>query len=203
MGLGSKYSSKIAPLDQLHGEGVVMKWLLLLGLVGSLGLLVMRMATAGEVPKAGQAAPEFSLPDQNGKQHKLADYSGKWLVLYFYPKDDTPGCTQEACAFRDDLHLLSALGVEVVGVSLDDSSSHAEFAKKYHLPFPLLADKNADVAARYGVLLNLGLFKMARRYTFLISPQGKISKVYDKVETSRHSKEIIEDLKLLLAEPKH
>lgn len=176
---------------------------MLLGLLGALLLLLMRMAQAGEVAKVGQAAPDFSLPDQDGKQHKLADYSGKWLVLYFYPKDDTPGCTQEACAFRDDLHLLTALGAEVVGVSLDDSSSHATFAKKYHLPFPLLADSSSDVAARYGVLLNLGLFKVAKRYTFLINPQGKISKVYDKVETSRHSKEIIDDLKLLLAQAKH
>ena len=176
-----------------------MKWLILLGLVSALLVLLIRMAQAGELPRVGHAAPDFSLPDQEGKLHKLADYSGKWLVLYFYPKDDTPGCTQEACAFRDDLHQLTALGAEVIGVSLDDSSSHAAFAKKYHLPFPLLADKSSEVAARYGVLLNLGLFKMARRYTFLINPQGKIGKVYDKVETSRHSREIIDDLKMLQA----
>ena len=177
-----------------------MKWLILFGLAGALALLLMRMAQAGELPKVGQKAPNFSLPDQNLKQHHLADYSGKWLVLYFYPKDDTPGCTQEACAFRDDFHQFNALGAEVVGVSLDDSSSHAEFAQKYHLPFPLLAGKNSDIADRYGVMLNLGLFKMARRYTFLINPQGNISKVYSKVETSRHSKEIIDDLKKLLSE---
>jgi peroxiredoxin Q/BCP len=180
-----------------------MKWLILFGLAASLAMLLVRIAQGEEVPKAGQAAPGFNLPDQNGKLHKLMDYSGKWLVLYFYPKDDTPGCTQEACAFRDDLAQLTALGAEVVGVSLDDSSSHAAFAKKYHLPFPLLAGNNSDVAARYGVLLNLGLFKVAKRYTFLINPQGKISKVYDSVETSRHSREIIEDLKLLIAEQKH
>jgi len=178
-----------------------MKWLILLGLVSALALLVMRAVYAAEVAKAGQAAPSFSLPDQLGKLHTLLDYNGRWLVLYFYPKDDTPGCTQEACAFRDDLHQLTALGAAVVGVSLDDSSSHVEFAKKYHLPFPLLADQSSDVAGRYGVLLNLGVFKMAKRYTFLINPQGVISKVYDKVETSRHSKEIIEDLKILAAKP--
>jgi peroxiredoxin Q/BCP len=172
-----------------------MKWLMLLGLLSALALLVSRMALAGEVPQAGQAAPDFNLPDQNGKQHRLQDYAGKWLVLYFYPKDDTPGCTQEACAFRDDLHQLSGLGAQVVGISVDDSSSHAAFAKKYHLPFPLLADSKAAVAASYGVLLNLGVTRVARRYTFLIDPQGRISKVYDKVETSRHSREIIEDLK--------
>jgi thioredoxin-dependent peroxiredoxin len=175
----------------------------LFGLAGAMVLALMRMAQAGEVPKAGQAAPDFNLPDQHGKLHKLMDYSGKWLVLYFYPKDDTPGCTQEACFFRDDLVQLTALGAEVAGVSLDDSSSHAAFAQKYHLPFPLLADKNSEVAARYGVLMNLGLFKMAKRYTFLINPQGRISKVYDSVETSRHSKEIIEDLKSFIAEQKH
>ena len=173
---------------------------MLLGLAGVLGLLLIRMTQAGELPKVGQNAPDFNLPDQNRVQHSLSDYSGKWLVLYFYPKDDTPGCTQEACAFRDDWFKLSALGAAVVGVSLDDSESHAEFAQKYHLPFPLLAGKNTDVADRYGVILNLGLFKMARRYTFLIDPQGKIKKIYDKVETSRHSGEIIGDLKKLIAE---
>ncbi|HEY6095981.1 MAG TPA: peroxiredoxin [Gallionellaceae bacterium] len=174
-----------------------MKWLMLLGLLGALALLISRMAQAGEVPRAGQVAPGFVLPDQNGKMHSLAEYAGRWLVLYFYPKDDTPGCTQEACAFRDDLHRLTELGAQVVGISVDDSSSHAEFARKYHLPFPLLADSKATVAADYGVLLNLGVLKVAKRYTFLIDPQGRISKVYDKVETSHHSTEIIEDLKQL------
>jgi peroxiredoxin Q/BCP len=172
-----------------------MKWILLAGLVGTMLLLLVRMAYAGDLPKVGDGAPDFSLPDQTGKLHRLADYAGKWLVLYFYPKDDTPGCTQEACTFRDDLHQLTALGAVVVGVSLDDSSSHEAFANKYHLPFPLLSGKNSDVAERYGVLLNLGIFKITKRYTFLIDPQGKINKVYDKVETSRHSQEIIEDLK--------
>jgi peroxiredoxin Q/BCP len=179
-----------------------MKWLILFGLIGTLVLVFTKMARAGELPKAGQAAPDFSLPDQNGLVHSLKEFSGKWLVLYFYPKDDTPGCTQEACAFRDDLHKLAALGAEVVGVSVDDGKSHAEFAKKYHLPFPLLADSNKEVAARYGVLMNLLFIKIAKRYTFLIDPQGNISKVYDKVETSRHSQEIIEDLNKLLAATK-
>lgn len=174
-----------------------MKWLILFGLVGSILLLVVRMASASDLPKVGEAAPDFTLPDQEGKLHSLAKYANQWLVLYFYPKDDTPGCTQEACNFRDDLHQLTALGAAVVGVSLDDSSSHEAFAKKYNLPFPLLAGKGSDVAERYGVLLNLGFFKITKRYTFLIDPQGKISKVYEKVDTSRHSKEIIEDLKKL------
>ena len=174
-----------------------MKWLsLLLPVVGVLGwFLANQVVRAGEVPKVGQLAPGFNLPDQNGQMHSLQEFSGKWLVLYFYPKDDTPGCTKEACSFRDDLHKLVALDAQVVGISVDDSNSHAEFSKKYHLPFPLLADKSTEVAERYGVLLNLVFSKVAKRYTFLIDPQGKINKVYDKVDTSRHSTEIIEDLK--------
>ena len=154
----------------------------------------VRLGYASELPRIGQPAPAFSLPDQNGKAHTLGDYKGRWVVLYFYPKDDTPGCTQEACTFRDDLHKLTALGAQVIGVSVDDTASHAEFAKKYHLPFPLLADKEGRIAASYGALTNLGLVKFARRYTFLIDPQGKVAKSYLKVDTSRHSQEIVDDL---------
>jgi len=172
-----------------------MKWLAaVVALVVFASLLVARAARAGELPEVGKPAPDFNLPDQHGKQHTLRDYRGKWLVLYFYPKDDTPGCTKEACAFRDDLNQITELGAQVVGVSVDDSESHAEFAKKYRLSFPLLADKTTETAARYGALMNLGFMKLARRYTFLIDPQGNIGKIYLSVETSRHSKEIIEDL---------
>lgn len=173
-----------------------MKWLAIVAaLIIFAALLTARAARAGDLPEVGKPAPGFKLPDQHGRQHSLQDYRGKWLVLYFYPKDDTPGCTQEACAFRDDLHQLSEMDAQVIGVSVDDSESHAEFAKKYNLPFPLLADKNGEVAASYGALLNLGILKLARRFTFLIDPQGNIKKDYLSVETSRHSKEIIEDLK--------
>jgi peroxiredoxin Q/BCP len=140
-----------------------MKWLILFGLISALVLVFSSIARSGELPKVGQVAPDFSLQDQNGATHNLKEFSGKWLVLYFYPKDDTPGCTQEACAFRDDLHKLTAMGAQVVGISVDDGKSHAEFAQKYHLPFPLLADSDKEVAARYGVLLNLGLIKIATR----------------------------------------
>lgn len=177
-----------------------MKWLAVVAAIFIfMALFVARAARAGDLPEVGQPAPDFRLPDQNGHQHALPDYRGKWLVLYFYPKDDTPGCTQEACAFRDDLNLLTEMGAQVVGVSVDDSESHAEFAKKYHLPFPLLADKSGAVADSYGALLNLGIVKLARRFTFLIDPNGNISREYLSVETSRHSKEIIEDLKKLIA----
>ncbi len=176
------------------------KILIIFSMLSILALLIAsQLARAGELPKIGAVAPDFSLPDQNGKIYTLADFQGKWLVLYFYPKDDTPGCTEEACNFRDDLSKLAGLGAQVVGISVDESQSHADFAKKYSLPFPLLADKDAEVTKRYAVLRNLGILKLARRYTFLIDPHGKVNKIYDKVATSRHSKEIIEDLTKLVA----
>jgi thioredoxin-dependent peroxiredoxin len=177
-----------------------MKLLIGLGLVALLSLLLsIRLSQASDLPAQGQPAPAFDLPDQTGKSHTLKQYAGRWVVLYFYPKDDTPGCTQEACAFRDDLGKLTALGAQVIGVSVDDTASHAEFAAKYHLPFPLLADKNGAVATRYGALRNFGVVKFAKRYTFLIDPQGRIAQTYLKVDTSRHSDEIIRDLTKLTA----
>lgn len=161
-------------------------------LIAFLGYLSISKANAA--PMTGNPAPSFDLPDAKGVRHTLESYRGKWLVLYFYPKDDTPGCTQEACSFRDDLHKLEKLGASVVGVSVDDSSSHAEFAKKYHLPFPLLSDKDGKVAASYGALSNFLVVKIAKRYTFLISPDGVLKKQYLSVNTSRHSQQIIDDL---------
>lgn len=177
-----------------------MKWLVVVAaIIVIAALFVARAARASNLPVAGQPAPDFALQDQNGKTQALRDYRGKYLVLYFYPKDDTPGCTEEACAFRDDLSQISEMGAEVVGVSVD--ASHAEFAKKYHLPFPLLADKDGQVAASYGALLDIGIAKFARRFTFLIDPQGNVARLYLNVETSRHSKEIIADLKNISAGP--
>jgi peroxiredoxin Q/BCP len=160
-------------------------------------LFVLMGAAKAEVPAVGAAAPGFSLSDQNGSLRRLAEWRGKWVVLYFYPKDDTPGCTAEACAFRDDLAQLTALGAQVVGVSVDDTVSHKAFAAKYSLPFPLLADATAEVARQYGALSDWLVMKVAKRYTFLIDPAGRIAKVYLSVDASRHSTEIIGDLKLL------
>ncbi|GIK25281.1 MAG: peroxiredoxin [Betaproteobacteria bacterium] len=157
----------------------------------------MACAVAAGVPAVGTPAPEFALPDQAGRTVRLADFRGKWVVLYFYPKDDTPGCTEQACTFRDDQAALTLLGAQVVGVSLDDTASHAAFAKKYNLPFPLLADIGARVSASYGAVTNLVVAKFAKRYTFLIDPQGRIAKAYLNVDTARHSAEIIADLKRL------
>jgi peroxiredoxin Q/BCP len=177
-------------------KGKSMKFLLIILLLG-VGLFLIRSSYANSIPAVGSKAPAFDLPDAKNEMRRLADYQGKWLILYFYPKDDTPGCTKEACHFRDDLAQLTKLGGQVVGVSVDDTSAHADFAKKYNLPFPLLSDKDGKVAANYGALTDLGLFKMAKRYTFLIDPNGLIAKQYLSVDTSRHSQEIIDDLKEL------
>ncbi|MDE2599372.1 MAG: peroxiredoxin [Rhodocyclaceae bacterium] len=154
-------------------------------------------AHAADVPMAGSLAPTFALKDQGGKVQKLEDYRGKWVVLYFYPKDDTPGCTEEACKFRDDMMEITQMGAQVLGISVDDSASHAKFAAKYNLPFPLLADEGGTTAKAYGAFSDWGLFGIAKRYTYLIDPQGRIAKVYLKVDTSKHSADIIADLKAL------
>ena len=178
-----------------------MKWLTIITST-LLAILATQAVLAADPPQAGQAAPDFSLPDQNGTQHSLSEFRGKYLVLYFYPKDDTPGCTEEACKFRDDFSKIRQMGAQVVGVSIDNTDNHAEFAKKYHLPFPLLADSDGKVAASYGAERNLGFAKIAKRYTFLIDPEGRIRKIYLSVDTSRHSVEIIDDLKKLTANDK-
>ena len=150
-------------------------------------------------PTTGNPAPAFSLKDQNGAQRQLADFRGKWLVLYFYPKNDTPGCTTEACSFRDGEAMISGLGAQVVGVSIDDSASHLEFSKKYSLPFPLLADTEGEVAARYGALTDFKVVKFAKRHTFLIDPQGVLRKSYTAVDPDTHAAEVLRDLKAMIA----
>ncbi len=160
-------------------------------------LVPINAAWADEVPAVGSMAPGFLLPDQNGREVSLDSLRGKWLVLYFYPRNDTPGCTEEACSFRDDMAQLTALGAQIVGVTIAEAASNAEFALKYHLPFPLLADKEGAVARRYGAFSDWMVIRLARRYTFLIDAQGKIAKTYLKVDTSKHSAEIIADLKQL------
>ena len=173
-----------------------MKIFILIGIAIVFYLLIANVMAA-PILKIGDDAPTFTLPDSQGNQVNLSDYKNKWLVLYFYPKDDTPGCTTEACHFRDDFKFLESLGAKVVGVSIDDSFSHKKFAEKYNLPFPLLSDSSGEVASRYGALNNFLVIKLAKRYTYLINPQGKIAKIYLSIDTSKHSQEIIEDLKTL------
>jgi peroxiredoxin Q/BCP len=148
-------------------------------------------------PADGQAAPEFRLQDQKGDWHTLGQYSGKWVVLYFYPKDFTPGCTKQVCTFRDDVIALRKAGAEVIGVSLDDVKSHAEFAEKYHVPFPLLSDNKQTTAKEYGVLTTKMGMTYAKRETFLIDPQGKVAKHYVNVDPEKNSKQVMDDLATL------
>jgi peroxiredoxin Q/BCP len=139
------------------------------------------------------SAPTFHLPDQAGKFHSLEDYASKWLLLYFYPQDDTPGCTIEACAFRDDYDVLQAKGLTIVGMSGDSVESHAKFAEKYHLNFTILADESGDVIKAYDAKGLLG----TKRMSFLINPSGEIAKEYPKVTPQGHSAEIMADLDAL------
>jgi peroxiredoxin Q/BCP len=149
-------------------------------------------------PLQGDAAPDFRLQDQNNQWHALEDYNGRWLVLYFYPKADTPGCTTEACEFRDNIFAYEEMGVAILGVSLDDVSSQKEFSDKYHLPFPLLSDAQQEVAAQYGVLTSFGNMTVASRQTFLINPEGQIAKHYEQVDPATHSEQVLGDLKSLM-----
>lgn len=145
--------------------------------------------------KEGDKAPEFAVPDADGTIVRLKDLRGKKVVLYFYPKDDTPGCTKEACAFRDSFAKFKKRGIEVLGVSLDSEKSHQKFAKKFDLPFRLLADTDRAVSESYGTYGEKKF--MGRKYmgnhrmTFLIDEKGKIKKIYDKVKPETHAEEVM------------
>ena len=146
-------------------------------------------------------APDFTLPDQTGTARSLGDYAGRWLVVYFYPKDDTPGCTTEACSFRDGNADLAARGIQVIGISKDSVKSHAKFAEKYHLEFPLLSDPDHAVIAAYGAWgpkKFMGKeYEGIRRETFLIDPTGKIVKKYPDVTPKDHAVLILKDFDAL------
>lgn len=152
-------------------------------------------------PSVGQAAPAFRLQDQNGAWHSLEDFRNHWVVLYFYPKADTPGCTKEACEFRDNIFAFEELGASVIGISIDAIKDQKKFAEKYSLPFPLLADLGGKTAEAYGVLKNLGVTKIASRQTFLIRPDGTIARHYAKVDPASHSKEVLAGLRELGLKP--
>ncbi len=143
-------------------------------------------------------APGFELPDQYGEMHKLEDFSGKWLALYFYPRDDTPGCTTEACNFRDNIYAFKAMDAEVVGISVDGTESHKEFSDKYKLPFKILSDTDGSVTRAYGALKDMKVVKYAKRHSFLIDPNGVIVKHYEKVDPEHHTQQVLEDLETLM-----
>ncbi len=144
-----------------------------------------------------QPAPDFELVDQHGNVHSLDNYRGHWLVLYFYPKNNTPGCTTEACEFRNDYQLFKNLNASLLGISVDHSLSHAEFATKYQLPFPLLADNNGTTAKKYQALFDLHIFKFAKRRTFIIDPAGIMRVRYKNIHPKSHSEQVLRDLEIL------
>ncbi|MCM8857577.1 MAG: peroxiredoxin [Candidatus Thiodiazotropha sp.] len=145
----------------------------------------------------GEPAPDFHLIDQHGKVHQLTEYKGGWLVLYFYPRDNTPGCTTEACIFRDNQHRFNEVEVVVLGVSTNSLSSHQTFSQKYQLPFPLLSDVSGKVAKAYGSLFQLGPLKFAKRHSFIIDPEGNIAAIFREVDIKNHNDRIFEALQSL------
>lgn len=153
----------------------------------------------------GQPAPDFALPATDGNTVRLSDLRGKKVVLYFYPKDDTPGCTKEACSFRDHLGALQQMGVVVLGVSADSIASHQKFAQKYGLNFPLLSDEGAQVATAYGVWKEKKMYGRTsmgiERTTFLIDDQGVVRKVFPKVKVDGHVEEVMEAIRAMEGSP--
>jgi len=171
----------------------------------ALVLVVIAAAAAGfssigianDDVSVGSPAPEFELSDQNGRLHSLEDYRDQWVVLYFYPKDDTPGCTTEACEFRDNIFAFKELNAQILGVSLDDVDSHKAFAENHGLPFPLLADADGVVSSAYGVKTRMLGMTVAKRQTFLVGPDGRIAKHYAEVKPAEHAQQVLADLKSL------
>jgi peroxiredoxin Q/BCP len=151
----------------------------------------------------GSSAPLFSVPDQEGTIHALEQYLGQWVVLYFYPKDDTPGCTKEACGFRDNTEVFSERDAVIFGVSRDTVESHAKFAEKFSLPFPLLSDADGVVSTAYGAWRERTLYgKLGfgiARVTFLIDPAGNIAKIYEGIDVEAHAHQILADIDELSA----
>jgi peroxiredoxin Q/BCP len=172
------------------------KILLLVVVIGVIIFLVLRIfsGSRSSTPSLGSAAPDFTLPSQEGTPVRLQDYRGKWVVLYFYPKDQTAGCTREAHNFQSDQSKYDQHNTVVLGVSVDSVGSHKKFCTKEGLNFKLLADTGGQVSSSYGSLTNLVFAKFASRHTFLIDPSGKIMKVYTSVNPFRHSEEVLASL---------
>lgn len=165
-------------------------------------LLVPRLLSRSATPSEGSVAPDFNLTSQDGSSVSLKDYRGKWVVLYFYPKDQTPGCTREAHNFQVDQLKYAEHNAVVLGVSLDSVESHKQFCVKEGLNFKLLADPGHKVTSQYGSLANFGVVKFAARHTFIIDPQGRIAKAYTSVDPARHSNELLTALAQLQSQAK-
>ena len=151
--------------------------------------------------KIGQKATDFSLPDQTGKIHQLSDYKDHWVLVYFYPKDNTPGCTIEACSIRDNHSSFEKIKALVLGISTDSVKSHENFAERHQLPFTILADENKEVVKAYGVWAKKTLmgheYMGTLRTSFLVDPKGKIAKIYENVKPPIHAREVLHDLEEL------
>ena len=172
-------------------------FLKLLSLTAVISIFVWADAYTDSQPAVGETAPTFKLQDQNGDWHTLGDYKGKYVVLFFYPKDGTPGCTTEACNFRDNIFAFDDLNTQILGISLDDVDSHKEFSEKYSLPYPILADVEKESAVDYGVLGKFMMMTITKRESFIIDPDGLIVKHYKNVDPDKHTDEVIEELKSL------
>jgi peroxiredoxin Q/BCP len=175
----------------------MLRIVILLVAVIVLVVLVPRLLSRSATPPEGSNAPDFTLSSQEGSAVSLKDYRGKWVVLYFYPKDQTPGCSREARNFQVDQPKYAERNAVVLGVSLDSVDSHKKFCAKEGLNFKLLADTNHAVTDSYGSLTNFGLVKFAARHTFLIDPNGKIAKAYISVDPVKHSAEVLAELDTL------
>ena len=171
-----------------------MKKIFLSGIIGLSTLALVQAAETQKQPAAGTSAPDFSLTTSDGSQISLKDYRGKWVVLYFYPKDFTSGCTMEARNFQRDLAKFEQSGAVVLGVSVDTAQSHKDFCAKEGLNFKLLADPDAKVSTEYGSVMDYKGEKLAARNTFIINPQGEIAKVYTGVKPADHSEQVLKDL---------
>jgi len=151
--------------------------------------------------KIGNKAKDFALPDQDGKIHKLSDYLGNFVLIYFYPKDDTPGCTKEACMLRDDFPNFNKTEAKILGISADSVKSHKKFAEKYNLPFTLLSDEDKKVLEKYSVIKEKSMFGKSflgiKRISYLIDKEGKIAKIYENVKPAAHAQEVLDDIKSL------
>ena len=160
-------------------------------LLMAVGIGVRAMRAGDKAPAVGTQAPDFTLNSQEGKPVSLHDFKGKWVVLYFYPKDFTSGCTVEAHNFQRDLAQYEAKNAAIVGVSMQDENSHQQFCTKEGLSFKLLADTKSDVSSQYDSVMNMGVAKLSARHTFLIDPQGKVEKVWLDVKPPNHSEEVL------------
>jgi peroxiredoxin Q/BCP len=163
----------------------------IVAVIALIGILGMALRAGDKTPAVGSAAPDFTLNSQDGKSISLHDYKGKWVVLYFYPKDMTSGCTIEAHNFQRDLAKYDAKNAVILGVSVQDEKSHQEFCAKESLTFKLLADTKKEVSEKYDSVMNLGVMKLSSRHTFLIDPNGVVRKVWTSVDVKTHSDDVL------------